>query len=1532
MALLLALIMVIGLCPQHVHAEESPAETHTHSYTDGVCECGEVCAHAAYTDGVCNDCHMTCAHAEYAEGKCTVCGVAEPADEPAPVYGTTTFVYSGSNENISGANLVFYFTWGVSTNNSYPADCGITVSASGKSVTLTVDKNTLTDSTVWLNAWDNVVWTKWNGISTTFSGETYYLTDNGVTTTPPADPDPEPHSHTYPDAYSDGKCTGCGEVCAHAAFTDGVCSDCHMTCTHAEYAEGKCTVCGMDKPAGEPDPEPHSHTYPETYTDGKCTGCGEVCAHAAYTDGVCNDCHMICTHAEYAEGKCTVCGVAEPADEPVPVYGTTTFVYSGSNENISGANLVFYFTWGVSTNNSYPADCGVTVSASGKSVILTVDKNTLTDSTVWLNAWDNVVWTKWDGISTTFSGETYYLSDDGISTTPPADPDPEPHSHTYPEIYTDGKCNGCGEVCAHAAYTDGVCNDCHMTCTHAEYVDGKCAVCGMDEPAASQDIGTTTFVYAGTNDAITAENLVAYITWGTENYNDNAENCGFTVIRNGKTLTLQVDKNILTDAVWMKIWDNVEWTTWDSINPSFTGETYYLTDSGVSTTPPADPDPEPHTHTYVDGICECGEVCAHAEYVDGKCTVCGMDEPVSSQDIGTTIFVYAGSNEAITADNLVAYITWGTEKYNDTAENCGFTVIRDGKTLTLQIDKNVLTDAVWMKIWDDVEWTTWDSINPTFAGETYYLTDSGVSTTPPADPDPEPHVHTYIDGVCECGDVCVHAEYVDGKCTVCGMAEPNPDPVIPEENLGQATFIYEGTNANVTADNLVAYITWGTATYNANAEDCGFTVIRSGNTVILQVDKTTLTDSTVWLKIWENQEWTTWDSISCTFSGETYHLQDGGVYTTGSTGSEDPEPEEAAYQFTVHCYGEGYQIGAWMALVEDGTETAWTPSNESKTAVFSNPEDGWTSAVISWNLTDTYNRLSFQIGEGTPWGSSTYNYDFTTPIGELWIIPGSTVVYTSKEAAEEVLNSENPPAPGETTQYEFTVYCYGEGYQIGAWMALVEDGVEVAWTPSSPAKTAVLGNPEDGWTSAVITWNLADTFNRFGCTIGIDDPWASSKYNYDFTEPSGEIWIVPGDPRVYTSKESALEGMQTEYEPTYSFTVHCKGEGYQIGAWLELVTNGEVTAWTPAEDGITASLENLEDGWTSVTISWDNTETYNRLGFVLGTTDPWVGTRYTYEFDASTGEDVWIVPGYGGAYSTKKAAEANAWSYYYQFKIHCYGEGYQVGAWMAKVVDGEETAWTPAASSVIRSFGNLQDGWTTATVSWSSKTLYNRLGFQIGVDSPWEATKYSYDFTERIGEIWILPDDPTVYLSEEAALEALNNPASAKYSFHIHCYGESYQIGAWMALVRNNEEVAWTADSAAFIGAFEPEMDGWSEVWVKWNLEEDYNRLGFTIGVDDPWASASYSFDFKECPAEIWIVPGDMNIYLSREEAEEAMTPGVEMTIPPETEPSETEPVEVPAQEEEKSGSGVIGIVIGIAAAGGFIWWLILFLRKRKKK
>ena len=58
LAFILALIMVIGLCPQYVYAEESPAEPHTHSYTDGICACGDACTHAEYVNGICAVCGL----------------------------------------------------------------------------------------------------------------------------------------------------------------------------------------------------------------------------------------------------------------------------------------------------------------------------------------------------------------------------------------------------------------------------------------------------------------------------------------------------------------------------------------------------------------------------------------------------------------------------------------------------------------------------------------------------------------------------------------------------------------------------------------------------------------------------------------------------------------------------------------------------------------------------------------------------------------------------------------------------------------------------------------------------------------------------------------------------------------------------------------------------------------------------------------------------------------------------------------------------------------------------------------------------------------------------------------------------------------------------------------------------------------------------------------------------------------------------------------------------------------------------------
>lgn len=33
------------------------------------------------------------------------------------------------------------------------------------------------------------------------------------------------------------------------------------------------------------------------------------------------------------------------------------------------------------------------------------------------------------------------------------------------------------------------------------------------------------------------------------------------------------------------------------------------------------------THTWVNGVCECGAICLHSDYVNGQCSACGKDEP-----------------------------------------------------------------------------------------------------------------------------------------------------------------------------------------------------------------------------------------------------------------------------------------------------------------------------------------------------------------------------------------------------------------------------------------------------------------------------------------------------------------------------------------------------------------------------------------------------------------------------------------------------------------------------------------------------------------------------------------------------------------------------------------------------------------------------------------------------------------------------------------------------------------------------------------
>ena len=121
-----------------------------------------------------------------------------------------------------------------------------------------------------------------------------------------------------------------------------------------------------------------------------------------------------------------------------------------------------------------------------------------------------------------------------------------------------------------------------------------------------------------------------------------------------------------------------------------------------------------HTHNIVDGSCECGFTCAHNDFKDGKCTICGngcahtnVDEnglcrncktqmAVKSETGGTVTYgtdFKAAMNAAVdgTTVTLLADIEWGVTPQDRAA------ITGDGKIVTLNLNGHTITGG-WFDI------------------------------------------------------------------------------------------------------------------------------------------------------------------------------------------------------------------------------------------------------------------------------------------------------------------------------------------------------------------------------------------------------------------------------------------------------------------------------------------------------------------------------------------------------------------------------------------------------------------------------------------------------------------------------------------------------------------------------------------------------------------------------------------------------------------------------------------------------------------
>lgn len=134
---------------------------------------------------------------------------------------------------------------------------------------------------------------------------------------------------------------------------------------------------------------------------------------------------------------------------------------------------------------------------------------------------------------------------------------------------------------------------------------------------------------------------------------------------------------------------------------------------------------------------------------------------------------------------------------------------------------------------------------------------------------PQPHSHSYVNGLCSCGSTCSHETYAEGLCTLCGASEP----VSCDHSWDEGTVT---TAATCTAE--------GVMTFTCTKEGCGET----------RTEPVTQTSHT-------------YANGSCTVCGACEHSWDEGTVTVESTCAE-----KGTIAFT--CIGCGQVRTASLAM------------------------------------------------------------------------------------------------------------------------------------------------------------------------------------------------------------------------------------------------------------------------------------------------------------------------------------------------------------------------------------------------------------------------------------------------------------------------------------------------------------------------------------------------------------------------------------------------------------------------------------------
>ncbi|MBR3801811.1 MAG: hypothetical protein IKK37_00005, partial [Clostridia bacterium] len=623
--------------------------------------------------------------------------------------------------------------------------------------------------------------------------------------------------------FTDGICDACGHECTHESYTDSKCDACGYICTH-EGQNGSCEVCGanlgklvIDVTDGQ---DVNIGTGYEYYDEDGYIITGANTDTYVYiyesADLTLKNAVFSRLFIQYAPEDSVINITLEGANEVVGFIGfmkehlifngsegatlKTPYIYTNGGNGtatVNGGNII------LTDEDAVSVGCGDFI-INGGTVTASQDSSHTILRTVHLNGGTlNVVNTspECEAINGTITmnkgalltvNEEYgimgpdaeILKADGLGENdyffvrydtesefvPVQDIEAALDGKTYAEIKIDthehdldnnGKCV-CGYECTHKSYTDSKCDACGYICTH-EGQNGSCQVCGANLGKLVIDVTDEQYVHIGSGQEyydedgyiITGNNPAVEITvFEGGNYTLDGVTAKTIVDRAGDdTVNITIKgNNVFTGSYNFSkadfIIDAVDGATLKALYVTTGGKDGTLTVNGGDIV--FDYVTESYSHTIACNggfIINGGTVTASNNFshvVYNAVTLNGGELNVIS-----TSADYAAIEETVTMKKgalLTVSAASGMLGYDSDAGYIGKIVMAD------DAEEN---DYFFVRYDTESEFVPVQDINSALDGKTY------------AEIKIDTHEHSYTDGICDCGYVCLHVNFADGICPDC---------------------------------------------------------------------------------------------------------------------------------------------------------------------------------------------------------------------------------------------------------------------------------------------------------------------------------------------------------------------------------------------------------------------------------------------------------------------------------------------------------------------------------------------------------------------------------------------------------------------------------------------------------------------------------------------------------------------------------------------------------------------------------------------